>query len=306
MGIDPEAYEFLMSGPHGLAPTPSQNWDDVPPTFDPPKILLDDGTLIGVGEPLVAILGPCIIESEEHALEMCAAIQDICMRVGVNFVFKSSFDKANRSSVSSYRGPGLNRGLEILQAVKDRFECPVLTDVHEPWQCDTVAQVADIIQIPAFLCRQTDLLLAASKMGKPVNIKKGQFVAPEDMKYAIEKVRHYGNNSVMLTERGSSFGYNNLVVDFRSLLIMRSFGVPVCMDGTHSTQKPGGGPQSGGNSEFAPYLARAAAAVGIYALFMEVHDNPPAALTDATNQLPLAKLEETLKDVINIQGALQK
>ena len=275
--------------------------DEDPPTKEPPAIVIEDGTMIAQGGPLVAILGPCVIESEEHCLRMAEAIQLQCIEHGFNFVFKSSFDKANRSSVDSYRGPGLVEGLRILEKVKTTFGCPVLTDVHEPWQVDQVAQVVDIIQIPAFLCRQTDLLLACSKMGKPVNIKKGQFVAPEDMKYAINKLEYYGNSQCMLTERGSTFGYNNLVVDFRSLAIMREFGVPICFDATHSTQKPGGGPTSGGNSEFAPLLARAAAAVGIDALFMEVHDNPMVALSDGTNQLPLSKLGDTLYDIHGIQ-----
>ena len=274
------------------------------PPSEPPSVLLEDGTLIAQGQPIVAILGPCVIESEDHCLYMAEAIQEVCMDRGVNFIFKSSFDKANRSSVDSYRGPGLVEGLRILEKVKNEFGCPVLTDVHEPWQCDQVAQVVDIIQIPAFLCRQTDLLLAASKMGKPVNIKKGQFVAPEDMKYAIQKVEHYGNGNILLTERGSMFGYNNLVVDFRSLAIMRSFGYPVCFDATHSTQKPGGGPTSGGNSEFAPLLARAATAVGIDAIFMEIHNNPMVALSDGTNQLPLKRLERVLRDIQEIRWAV--
>lgn len=230
----------MMSSPTPEKSTFELRLADVPPTLDPPKIMLDDGTIIGIGEPLVAILGPCCIESEDHSLFMADKIQTICMDIGINFVFKSSFDKANRSSVESYRGPGLSKGLEILNKVKNKIGCPVITDVHEPWQCDQVAQVVDIIQIPAFLCRQTDLLLAASKMGKPVSIKKGQFVAPEDMRFAVEKVRHYGNNNIILTERGSSFSYNNLVVDFRSLYIMRQFGVPICFDATHSTQRPAG------------------------------------------------------------------
>lgn len=275
------------------------------PTDEPPTIELEDGMIIAQGAPLVAILGPCVIESEDHSLHMADEISSICSELGVNFIFKSSFDKANRSHVESYRGPGLIKGLNVLQKVKERIDCPVLTDVHEPWQVDQVAQVADIIQIPAFLCRQTDLLLACSKMGRPVNIKKGQFVAPEDMQYAIGKIEHYGNRQILLTERGATFGYNNLVVDMRSLAIMRQFGYPICFDATHSTQKPGGGPQSGGNSEFAPLLARAATATGcIDALFMEVHDNPAIAMSDGTNQLPLRDLEKTLKQVMAIRWAL--
>jgi len=283
----------------------SDDYDPELPAFQPPSIVLEDGTIIAQGAPLVAILGPCVIESEDHAFFMAESIDGICRDLGVNFVFKASFDKANRSSVDSYRGPGLVKGLYILQKIKDVIQCPILTDVHEPWQIDQVAQVADIIQIPAFLCRQTDLLLAASKMGKPVNIKKGQFVAPEDMLYAIKKIEYYGNTQILLTERGSTFGYNSLVVDFRSLAIMREFGYPICMDATHSTQKPGGGPQSGGNSEFAPLLARAAAATGcIDALFMEVHHDPKRALSDSTNQLPLRDLEKTIKEVLAIRWAI--
>jgi 2-dehydro-3-deoxyphosphooctonate aldolase (KDO 8-P synthase) len=277
----------------------------LPPTHEPPTIVLEDGTLIAQGAPLVAILGPCVIESEDHCLRLADTIQAICMEVGINFIFKSSFDKANRSSVNSYRGPGLSKGLDILSKVKRLSGCPVLTDVHEPWQVDQVAQVVDIIQIPAFLCRQTDLLLAASKMGKPVNIKKAQFAAPEDMKYAIEKIEHYGNTQIIVTERGSVFGYNNLIVDMRSLAILRGFGYPVCLDATHSTQKPGGGPVSRGNSEFAPLLARAGAAVGIDVLFMEVHNNPSAALSDGTNQLPIHLLEKTLMNVKNIHDYMR-
>jgi 2-dehydro-3-deoxyphosphooctonate aldolase (KDO 8-P synthase) len=283
------------------------DWNDegtLPPE-EPPTILLDDGTIIAQGAPLVVILGPCVIESEEHSLRMADNIQTICMELGANFVFKSSFDKANRSSVNSYRGPGLIGGLNILQKVKDKIGCPVLTDVHECFQVDQVAQVADIIQIPAFLCRQTDLLLAASKMKRPVNIKKGQFVSAEDMEHAIKKIEHYGNNQILLTERGSMFGYGNLIVDYRNLAIMRQFGYPVCFDATHSTQKPGGGPQSGGNSEFAPMLAKAAVAVGVDAIFAEVHDDPKNALSDSSCQISLYTLENMLRDILKIREALE-
>lgn len=273
--------------------------NDDPPA-DREDIILEDGTLIGQGQPLVLIAGPCVIESREHSKHMAEAIQSVCMEVGINFVFKSSFDKANRSSLNSYRGPGISTGLDILQEVKDTVGCPILTDIHEPWQAEKVATVADILQIPAFLCRQTDLLVAAANTGRAVNVKKAQFVSPQDMVYVVEKIEENGNGNIILTERGTTFGYNNLVVDMRSLAIMRSFGVPVCFDGTHSTQLPGGGIQSGGNSDFAPLLARAATAVGIDALFMEVHDNPKEALSDSTSQLPLSWLKGTLEDVLRI------
>jgi 2-dehydro-3-deoxyphosphooctonate aldolase (KDO 8-P synthase) len=276
-----------------------------PPPFPPPKIILDDGTIIAVGEPLVAILGPCVIESEDHCLMMADAINTICMDVGINFVFKSSFDKANRSSLSSYRGPGLAKGLSILDKVKEKIGCPVLTDVHEAWQCEQVASVVDILQIPAFLCRQTDLLIAAAKTGNPVAVKKGQFVAPQDMKQVVDKIVQSGNTQIILTERGTTFGYNNLVVDYRSLLFMRQLGYPVCFDATHSTQLPGGGTQSGGHSQYAPALARAAAAVGIDVLFAEVHNNPPRALSDAACQLPIRGLEDMLQDVLSIHEIIR-
>lgn len=274
--------------------------DDGDPPADREVIILEDGTIVGQGQPLVLFAGPCVIESREHVLYMAERIQTVCMEVGINFVFKSSFDKANRSSIGSYRGPGITAGLDILSEVKERVGCPILTDIHEPWQAEQAAVVADIIQIPAFLCRQTDLLIAAADTGKAINVKKAQFVAPLDMIHVIEKIEEYGNGNIILTERGTSFGYNNLVVDMRSLAIMRNFGVPVCFDATHSTQLPGGGVQSGGNADYAPLLARAATAVGIDALFMEVHDNPGEALSDSTSQLALSKLQRTLIDVLKI------
>jgi 2-dehydro-3-deoxyphosphooctonate aldolase (KDO 8-P synthase) len=242
----------------------------------------------GGGRPLVLVAGPCVIESEEHVHRMARAIGTI---VGP-YVFKASFDKANRTSLSGYRGPGLRQGLRILAAVK-REGYPVLTDLHEPAQAEPVADVADILQIPAFLCRQTDLLLAAGRTGRIVNIKKGQFVAPHDMARAAEKVASTGNSQILLTERGSSFGYNNLVVDMRSLKIMRDQGWPVVFDATHSVQLPsGGGAASGGQPQFIEPLARAAVAVGIDGLFLEVHDDPERALSDGTNALRLDLLPE--------------
>jgi len=251
---------------------------------------------IGDGAPLTLIAGPCVIESEDHVLSLAREIR----RLVGPFIFKASFDKANRSSVTSFRGPGLEEGLRILAAVKSEG-VPVTTDIHEPSQAEPVAEVADILQIPAFLCRQTDLLVAAGRTGRVVNIKKGQFVAPHDIHLAAEKVASTGNDKVLLTERGSSFGYNNLVVDMRSLTIMRRTGHPVVFDATHSVQLPGGaGTVSGGQPEFIPVLARAAAAAGIDALFVEVHDNPPKAMSDGANALPLNRLRPLWQSVTAI------
>src|SRR5256714_973330 len=241
------------------------------------------------------ILGPCVVESAQHALFMAQEINDICKHVGVDVVYKSSFDKANRSSIESFRGKGMESGLEILAQVKDEVGVPVITDIHEPWQADKVAEVADILQIPAFLCRQTDLLTAAAKTGKAVNVKKGQFLAPWDAKNIVDKLQAAGCEKILLTERGTSFGYNNLVVDFRSFPIMRGFGVPVVFDVTHSLQLPGGlGKATGGQSEYIENMARAGVACGVDAVFMEVHDDPERAPSDGPNQLPLARLEPLL------------
>ena len=241
------------------------------------------------------ILGPCVVESEKHALFMAREIKAICEAVGVEFVYKSSFDKANRSSIESFRGGGMEFGLEILGRVKEELGVPVITDVHEPWQVEKTSEVADIIQIPAFLCRQTDLLIESAKSGKAVNVKKGQFLAPWDAKNIVEKLRGAGGEKILLTERGASFGYNNLVVDLRSFPIMRSFGVPVVFDVTHSLQLPGGlGKATGGQSEYIEDFARAGVACGVDAVFMEVHDNPAVAPSDGPNQLPLNRLEKLL------------
>lgn len=258
---------------------------------------------IGVGEtnPLLLMAGPCVAESLEVCREIAAFAKDVCARLGINYVFKASFDKANRTSISAFRGPGEQAGLEILAEIKREFNLPIVTDVHEPWQCDAVAEVADIIQIPAFLCRQTDLLLAAGATGKVVNVKKGQFLAPEDMAAVVKKLHSTGNQRIMLTERGTSFGYHNLTVDMRGLVIMGNLDCPVVFDATHSVQLPGGnGTCSGGNREFVAPLARAAAAVGINALFMEIHPEPEKALSDGANSLALKDLEKVLSDVKDI------
>ncbi|MFL6373629.1 MAG: 3-deoxy-8-phosphooctulonate synthase [Pyrinomonadaceae bacterium] len=252
------------------------------------------GVPFGNGE-LSFLLGPCVVESQEHALFMASSVAEICVRVGVKFVYKSSFDKANRSSIESFRGEGMEFGLEILAKVKDEIGVPVVTDIHEPWQAEKAAEVADVLQIPAFLCRQTDLLVAAAKTGKAVNVKKGQFLAPWDAKNIVEKLQAAGCEKIILTERGASFGYNNLVVDLRSFPIMRGFGVPVCFDVTHSLQLPGGlGKATGGQSAYIENFARAGVACGVDAVFMEVHDNPAKAPSDGPNQLPLSRLEDLL------------
>lgn len=257
--------------------------------------------------PLTFILGPCVVESAQHALYMAKEINDICGHVGLDFVYKSSFDKANRSSIESFRGGGMEFGLEVLARVKDEMGIPVITDVHEPWQVEKVAEVADILQIPAFLCRQTDLLVAAAKSGKAVNVKKGQFLAPWDAKNIVDKLQESGCEKILLTERGASFGYNNLVVDLRSFPIMRSFGVPVVFDVTHSLQLPGGlGKATGGQAEYIEHFARAGVACGVDAVFMEVHDNPSKAPSDGPNQLPLSRLEKLLVKLNQIHNLVNE
>ncbi|GIU83170.1 MAG: 3-deoxy-8-phosphooctulonate synthase [Acidobacteria bacterium] len=264
------------------------------------------GNIAFGGGGLAFILGPCVIESLEHALFMAKSIKEICERVGVGFVYKSSFDKANRSSIESFRGYGMDFGLEVLTTVKKELNIPVTTDVHETWQVEKVAEVVDIIQIPAFLCRQTDLLVESARTGKPVNVKKGQFLAPWDAKNVVEKLQKAGAEKIILTERGASFGYNNLVVDFRAFPIMRSFGVPVIFDVTHSLQLPGGlGKATGGQSEYIEYLARAGVACGIDGVFMEVHNNPAKAPSDGPNQLPLNRLENLLRQLKKIQDTVK-
>jgi 2-dehydro-3-deoxyphosphooctonate aldolase (KDO 8-P synthase) len=260
---------------------------------------------IGDNHPLLIIAGPCVIEDEAITLYTAEKLKGICSSIGLPLLFKSSFDKANRTSLGSYRGPGIERGLRILSEVRKKFGIPVISDIHSVEQVRTASQVLDVLQIPAFLCRQTDLILAASETGMPVSIKKGQFLAPWDMKNLVDKFTSTGNRRLLITERGSSFGYNNLVVDYRGLPIMRSLGCPVIFDVTHSLQLPGGqGQCSGGQREFAGPLARAAVAVGVDGLFMEVHPEPDKALCDGPNMLSLDTLPQLLKEVRDIHDLL--
>ena len=262
---------------------------------------------IGAGRPLVVIAGPCVIESRESALKHASLLKAAADRVGVPYIFKSSYDKANRSSVDSYRGPGLDRGLEILAEVKQKTGVPILTDVHEREQVASVREVADVLQIPAFLCRQTDFVVAVAQSGKVVNVKKGQFLAPWDIGNIVDKILSANNDQILLTERGASFGYNNLVSDMRSLVVMRELGYPVVFDATHSLQLPGGlGKASGGERRYIGPLARAGVAVGVDALFMEVHENPDQALSDGPNSLPLGEFEGVLRIVKEIDGILKR
>ena len=252
------------------------------------------------------IAGPCVIESEEQVLLIAAKMKEITEELGIPYTFKASFDKANRTSINSYRGPGIEEGLRILKKVKDTYNLPICTDIHEPWQAEKVAEVVDIIQIPAFLCRQTDLLVAAAKTGKCVNVKKAQFLAAWDMKNCVEKVRESGNHNVMLCERGTSFGYNTLVVDMTGLRVMKDFNVPVIFDATHSVQKPGGnGTSSGGNRQYVEYLAKAALAVGVDGLFMETHPDPDNAKSDGPNMVLLSEMKELLSKLQKVYLAVQ-
>jgi 2-dehydro-3-deoxyphosphooctonate aldolase (KDO 8-P synthase) len=264
---------------------------------------------VQVGGPsLFLIAGPCVIESEDHALKMAEAIAGVCRAMKIPYIFKASYDKANRTSIKSFRGPGLHEGLRILAKIADAVNLPVLTDVHDAEQATAAGDIVDVLQIPAFLCRQTDLLVAAAKTGKAVNIKKGQFVAPNDMQHAVMKVRESGNDRVFLTERGASFGYNNLVVDMRSLPILRQFA-PVVFDATHSVQLPSSGKDgqavSGGQPEFIPLLSRAAVAAGIDGIFMEVHDDPAQAKSDGANALDLKHLRGVLRQLLRVHEAIQ-
>lgn len=262
---------------------------------------------LNAGSGLFLIAGPCVIESEAHALKMAKEIGAVTRKLNIPYIFKASYDKANRTSLHSFRGPGLEEGLRILQRIGKEAGVPVLTDVHEAKDVPAVADAVDVVQIPAFLCRQTDMLIAAAKHAKSINIKKGQFVSPWDMRHAVEKVRASGNDNIFLTERGSSFGYNNLVVDMRSLAIMRQFA-PVVFDATHSVQLPssgaGGKAVSGGQPEYIPLLARAAVAAGVDGVFMEVHDNPAEAKSDGANALALSDLEPVLRELLAIKSAL--
>lgn len=265
----------------------------------------NDQFLVGEGQPLLLMAGPCVLESEEIAWQVAGEMQNICRNLGITYVFKASFDKANRTSLSSFRGPGIEKGLRLLGRIRQEIGVPVVSDIHDVSQVEAASEVLDIIQIPAFLCRQTDLLVAAAHSGKVVNVKKGQFVSPWDMKYAVEKIKGSGNNRILLTERGSSFGYNNLVVDMRSFSAMRSLECPVVYDATHSVQLPGGaGGSSGGQREFIPPLARAAIAAGIDGLFMEVHPDPESAKCDGPNSWPLDRAEWLLKQLLAIRKAV--
>ncbi len=250
---------------------------------------------IGQGHPLALIAGPCVLESREMAFRITEAVCRITTELGIPFIFKASFDKANRTAITSFRGPGLDEGLEILAVVRQQFNVPVCTDFHVPEQAELVAQAVDLLQVPAFLCRQTDMLIAAAETGKPTSVKKGQFLAPWDMRNVVDKFTAGGNTQLLLTERGASFGYNNLIVDMRALAVMRDLGYPVIFDATHSAQLPGGtGTATGGQREFIPALVRGATAVGVDALFMEVHPEPEKGLSDATTMWPLDRLREVL------------
>jgi 2-dehydro-3-deoxyphosphooctonate aldolase (KDO 8-P synthase) len=250
-------------------------------------------------KPFVLIAGPCQLESRDHALTMAAALAELTGKLGIGLIYKTSFDKANRTSVSAQRGLGMDKSLPILVEIREKFGCPVLTDIHSADQCAPVAEAVDVLQIPAFLCRQTDLLLAAGETGKPINVKKGQFLAPWDMKNVAAKIASTGNHNVLLCERGASFGYNTLVSDMRSLPIMAQTGYPVVFDATHSVQQPGGqGTSSGGQREFVPVLARAAIAIGVAAVFMETHENPDSAPSDGPNMVPLDQMEGVLPTLL--------
>jgi 2-dehydro-3-deoxyphosphooctonate aldolase (KDO 8-P synthase) len=262
---------------------------------------------IGGQNPLVLIAGPCVIESEKIAMEIAEKLKRITGDLHVPFIFKASYDKANRTSIKSFRGPGLNDGLKILQKIKTELDLPVLSDVHKEEEIDPAAEVLDILQIPAFLCRQTDLLVKAAQTGKPINVKKGQFLAPWDMKNVVVKLEESGNSNILLTERGATFGYNNLVVDMRSLVLMREHGCPVIFDATHSLQQPGGqGTTSGGQSKMVPDLARGAVAVGCDALFMEIHTDPSKALSDGPNMLQIDLLPELLEQLVTLDQIVKE
>ena len=262
------------------------------------EVKITDKITVGNGK-IFLIAGPCVIESEDLVMEVAKKMKEITDKLGINYIFKASFDKANRSSISSFRGPGIDKGLEILARVKEKYVVALATDIHEPWQCKQAKEVIDLLQIPAFLCRQTDLLVAAAETGKAVNIKKGQFLAPWDMKNVVNKFCEVGNENIMLCERGATFGYNNLVVDMRGLLEMRKFGFPVVFDATHSVQIPGGkGDSTGGNREYVYPLARAAVSVGVDGIFAEVHPDPDKGLSDGPNMLKLENVEGILTNLL--------
>lgn len=273
----------------------------------PKEIRVGERLTIGGAAPLFVIAGPCVIESEKHALLLAREAKSVCARLGLPFIFKASYDKANRSSLKSYRGPGLEKGLAILQRIKQETGVAVLSDVHEPAQVEKAAEVLDIIQIPAFLCRQTDLIVTAARTQKPLNLKKGQFLSPQEMRNAVDKVLAQGNDRLLLTERGTFFGYNNLVFDIRSVPIMRQWGFPVVLDATHIVQRPGGrGEASGGDAAFVPVMVRAGAAAGVDGLFLEIHDSPEKALSDGANSLIINKLEGLLKSAMRIRQAVRE
>lgn len=270
----------------------------------PKEILINEKVKIGGTNPFFLIGGPCVIENQDHAFFMAKEIKKICENLQIAFIFKASYDKANRSSISSYRGPGAERGLEILRTIKDELLVPVLSDVHETNQIEKAAQILDVIQIPALLSRQTDLIVEAAKTQKPLNLKKGQFLSPHEMKNAVEKALSQGNEKLIITERGTFFGYNNLVFDIRSIPIMKKWGFPVVIDASHSVQKPGGeGSSSGGEAEFIPYKAKAGVSVGADGVFLEVHDNPSQALSDKYNSLILKDLPNLLASLLRLRQA---
>lgn len=270
------------------------------------EIRIDATVKVGASNPLFLIGGPCVIESEEHTLLIAGEIKKICRKLGIPFIFKASYDKANRSSIRSFRGPGLERGLQILGLVKEELAVPVLSDVHEPGQVEKAAEVLDVIQIPALLCRQTDLIVEAARSGKTLNIKKGQFLSPHEMRNAVDKALSQGNERILLTERGTFFGYGNLVLDVRSIPIMRSYGFPVVIDASHSVQKPGaGGDVSGGDAQFIPCLARAGVSAGADGVFLEIHDHPDRALSDRDNSLIINKLDGFLASLLRIKKAAE-
>lgn len=268
------------------------------------KIAVDKGVAFGTGA-LMFIAGPCVIESRQMAIELAERLTKLSRRLKVGYIFKASFDKANRTSIDSYRGPGIDKGLSILAEIRAKYDVPVLTDIHEPWQAKVAAEVCDVLQIPAFLARQTDLVVAAGETGAVINVKKGQFMAPEDMAQVVRKLESTGNKRIVLCERGSSFGYRNLVADMRSLLIMRELGYPVVMDATHSVQHPGGlGSGSGGDGKYAPALARAAVATGVDGVFMETHMNPKVAKSDSANAIKFSEVEALWKTLIKINEVI--
>lgn len=271
------------------------------------KTLKLGSVLIGGGHPFVLIAGPCVIESKTNAMAIAFRLKVITKKLKIPFIFKASYDKANRTSIESFRGPGIREGLSILKEIKTKLGVPVLSDVHCVEEIEEAAQVLDILQIPAFLCRQTNLLVKAAKTGKIINVKKGQFLAPWDMKSVVRKMEHAGGNKILLTERGVSFGYNNLVTDFRALDVMRKTGYPVIFDATHSVQQPGGlGHASGGMSEYIPLLSRCAVAAGCDGIFLETHQDPSKALSDGPNMIPLNKLETLLKDLVAIDKVVKR